>query len=84
MNRKLFLFLKLYNIRRWCISVQKEKILKIFFRNMNYSTLKNSLLRDFPGVQWLRLCAPKGGSLGSIPGQGARSHRLRLRPGTAK
>ena len=51
---------------------------------MNYSTLKNSLLTDFPGVQWLRLCAPKGGSLGSIPGQGARSHRLRLRPGTAK
>ena len=25
-------------------------------------------------VQWLRLCAPKAGGLGSIPGQGTRSH----------
>ena len=83
MNRKLFLFLKLYTIRRWCISVQKEKILKIF-KNMNYSTLKNSLLRDFPGVQWLRLQAPKEGSLDSIPGQGARSHLPQLRPSAAK
>ena len=51
---------------------------------MNYSTLKNSLLREFPGVQWRRLWAPKGGSLDSIPGQGARSHRLQLRPGIVK
>ena len=25
-------------------------------------------------VQWLRLCAPNAGGLGSIPGQGTRSH----------
>ena len=30
-------------------------------------------------VQWLRLCAPKAGSLGSIPGQGIRSQMLQLR-----
>ena len=25
-------------------------------------------------AQWLRLCAPNAGGLGSIPGQGTRSH----------
>ena len=32
--------------------------------------------RDFPGglVQWLRLRAPNAEGLGSIPGQGTRSH----------
>ena len=30
-------------------------------------------------VQWLRLCAPNAGGLGSIPGQGTRSHMLQLR-----
>ena len=42
-------------------------------------------------VQWLRLHAPNAGSLGSISGQGTRSHMLQLRvrmpqlgPGTAK
>ena len=43
-------------------------------------------------VQWLRLCAPSAGTLGSIPGQGTRSHMLQLkeivhlaiRPGAAK
>ena len=25
-------------------------------------------------VQWIRLCAPDAGDLGSIPGQGTRSH----------
>ncbi|TEA35469.1 hypothetical protein DBR06_SOUSAS20510045, partial [Sousa chinensis] len=30
-------------------------------------------------VQWLRLHAPNGGDLGSIPGQGARSHMPQLR-----
>ena len=32
-----------------------------------------------PVVQWLRLCAPNAGGLGSIPGQGTRSHMLQLR-----
>ena len=30
-------------------------------------------------VQWLRLHAPNAESLGSIPGQGTRSHMLQLR-----
>ncbi|TEA33613.1 hypothetical protein DBR06_SOUSAS3910181, partial [Sousa chinensis] len=30
-------------------------------------------------VQWLRLHAPKAGGLGSIPGQGTRSHMPQLR-----
>ena len=30
-------------------------------------------------VQWLRLCAPNSGDLGSIPGQGTRSHRPQLK-----
>ena len=35
-------------------------------------------------VQWLRLRAPNAGGLGSIPGQGTRSHRAQLRSGAAK
>ena len=30
-------------------------------------------------VQWLRLCAPNAGGLGSIPGQGTRSCRSQLK-----
>ena len=29
--------------------------------------------------QWLRLCAPNAGGLGSIPGQGTIAHMLQLR-----
>ena len=35
-------------------------------------------------VQWLRLRAPNAGRLGSIPGQGTRSHMPQPRPNTAK
>ena len=35
-------------------------------------------------VQWLRLLAPIAGDPGSIPSQGTRSHKLQLRPNTAK
>ena len=42
-------------------------------------------------VQWLRLCTPNAGSLGSVPGQGTRfympqqrSHVQQLRPTTAQ
>ena len=35
-------------------------------------------------VQWLRLCAPNAGDLGSISGQGTRYCVLQLRPSTAK
>ena len=37
-------------------------------------------LRTSLVVQWLRLCAPRVGNLGSIPSQGTRSHMLQLRP----
>ncbi|TEA34432.1 hypothetical protein DBR06_SOUSAS6410081, partial [Sousa chinensis] len=30
-------------------------------------------------AQWLKLCAPNAGDLGSIPGQGTRSHTPQLR-----
>ena len=30
-------------------------------------------------VQWLRLCAPNAGGLGSSPGRGTRFHRLQLK-----
>ena len=33
----------------------------------------------FPGGQGLRLYTPNAGGLGSIPGQGSRSHMLQLR-----
>ena len=32
------------------------------------------ICRDSLVVQWLRLCAPNAGSLGSIPSQGTRPH----------
>ena len=35
-------------------------------------------------IQWGRLYAPNVGDLGSIPGQGSRSHMIQLRPSTAK
>ena len=35
-------------------------------------------------IQWLRLQDPNAGGLGSVPGQGTRSHMLQLRPNAAK
>ena len=35
-------------------------------------------------LQWLRLGAPNVGGLGSIPGQGTRSHMLQLDPAQPK
>ena len=34
---------------------------------------------DFPGVQWLRFHDSNAGGLGSIPGQGTRSHMRQLK-----
>ena len=47
-------------------------------------TLKRSqpILGTSLVVQWLRLHAPNVGGLGSIPGQGTRSHMLQTRLGT--
>ena len=49
-------------------------------KNGNKIFIKGTLLV----VQWLRLCAPNSGGLGSIPGQGTRSHMLQLRPSAAR
>ena len=35
-------------------------------------------------IQWLRLHAPNAGGLGSIPGEGTRSHRKQLRSVAAR
>ena len=42
------------------------------------SFVKKSL-ETFLGVQWLRLCAPDAGGMGSVPGQRTRSHMLQLK-----
>ena len=34
-------------------------------------------------IQWLELQGPNAAGLGSIPGQGSRSHMLQLRPSAA-
>ena len=39
--------------------------------------------RTYLVVQWLRLHTPNAGGLGSIPGQGTRSHMPQLSPDTA-
>ena len=51
---------------------------------MSVSICKKINLGTSLVVQWLRLCAPNAGGLGSIPGQGARSHMQQLRPSAAK
>ena len=43
-------------------------------RNNNNKKMGTSLV-----VQWLRLCAPGAGGMGSIPSQGTRSHMSQLR-----
>ena len=40
----------------------------------NHMEKLNPLLGTSLVVQWLRLCTPNAGGLGSIPGQGTRSH----------
>ena len=40
--------------------------------------------KDFPGGGWLRFRTPTAGSSSSIPGQGASTHELQLRPGAVK
>ena len=40
--------------------------------------------RDFPGDPMSRAHVPNAGDVGLIPGQGARSHMLKLRPRVAR
>jgi len=42
--------------------------------------LKNSKLGTSLVVQWLRLCSPSAGGLGSTLGQETRAYMLQLRP----
>ena len=49
-------------------------ILVILCVCLNHSQPGTSLV-----VQWLRLCAPNGEGLGSVPGQGTNSRMLQLR-----
>ena len=44
---------------------------------MQFVIIETSLV-----VQWLRLCDPNAGGLGSTPGEGTRSHMLQLRAHT--
>ena len=44
-----------------------------------FSQNENNFIGTSLVVQWLRLLAPNAQGLGSIPGQGTRSHMLQLR-----
>ena len=50
-----------------------------FLGEPTWSVALNIHCRNSLVVQWLRLCAPNAGGLGSIPGQGTRSHTLQER-----
>ena len=73
-------FFLYYNIMHflyeWWISREVCHVKKVSLKRLYIGT---SLV-----VQWLRLWAPSAGDPGSIPGQGARSHMLQLRPRAAK
>ena len=47
-------------------------------------TKVKKMIYGFPWWSWLRLCTPNAGGLGSIPGQGTRSHMPQLKPIEAK
>ena len=58
----------------------KSVFIHTFFLPINLlKYFLETLLGDFPGVQWLRLCSPSAGGLGLIPGQGTRSHMLQVK-----
>ena len=47
---------------------------------MDFAKTYHSEVRGmFLAFQWLRLCAPNAGGLGSIPGQGSRFYVLQLK-----
>ena len=47
-----------------------------YLKQLGFPRLKLFVLRISLVVQWLRLSAPKGEVLGSIPSQGTRFHRM--------
>ena len=50
----------------------------IIFSNLFWNNKPNQS-RDFPSGQWLRVCVPNPGGLGSVPGQGTKIPMLQLR-----
>ena len=51
------------------LTTRTSELISEFEGKLNYICLGTS-----PVAQWLRLCTPNAGGLGSIPGQGTRSH----------
>ena len=49
------------------------------FKAFMFCSILKTTWGTSPVVQWLRLCVPKAAGMGSIPGQGTRSHRPQLR-----
>ena len=47
-------------------------------RDVDHDLFRSAILRTSLVVQWLRLRSPDAGGLGSILGQGTRSHMLQL------
>ena len=73
---------KQYHPYRDVNAIKHEKFIRCF-KFSKYSKKKKKKRRRRLGtslvVQWLRLCSPNAGSLGSILGQGAGSHMPQLR-----
>ena len=53
-------------------------------RSPVYGIFQKGIMGSSLVVQWLRLLTPTARGLGSIPGQGTRSHMLQLKPSIAK
>ena len=58
----------------YLLSFKMKEVLKLRAESWKVVRMGISLV-----VQWLRLCNPNAGNPGSIPGQGTRSHMVKLR-----
>ena len=65
-------------------SMGSQKVRHDLATEQHHLPIKTIQFRTSLVVQWLRLCAPNAGGLGSIPGQENRSHMLQLRPAAVK
>ena len=65
----------------WSKCLRAEVSIGIFMWNpiLKNCCLKEPSLGTSTVVQWLRLSVPSAGGLGSLPGQGTRSHKPQLR-----
>ena len=57
---------------------------EVELRRLVYGIVQKGIMWSSLVVQWLRLLALTARGLGSIPGQGTRSHMLQLKPSIAK